>query len=617
MYQSLYNFAKSRGLIMSPVKENLSIFAHIVVSKDGDLRYVDVHGKDAPLTPCPSIGTLAYASGSIRYVCPICEKIITVLYGAADKKGEVIGDDKKYDAWKRIMKEASDSVPELIPVYRFIMKADTDTAIRQDVYEKLMQSGAKVSSRVSFSIEKEDGRIDAEKMHEWEEWFFNWISKNGKGSGVSETAVSAITGDTVGPLTDEAFPKVMVKGITGTGAYIASFGEEAFTSYGFERNRNLPMSKEEALSLKAAIEYLLCSETNHNDGFNVMYWFDRKDTDAEKEIARYFGTSKEEKLSDKELKVAKKAEASYTAGLQADKEDRKAAGSTGRNNVLHVMNYTVASQGRMYFSMERQERYGDLRESLKAWDNDTALEVPVFENVQDDGENKKAKMVGYASSGIGSAWSILGSLLDSKDPKNFFERVKKEYGNERTNLFYAVCFRDKIPNIFYDRALRKITTANVTGDNVQTTALKVVKAYLIRNGGLTMIQPDLNKNLANPAYLLGRWLAVVEKMQIDSADKKPAVTVANSYYRAFKSKPAEAFSEVNNMANIYSERLERRNRHGAAVFYENILAGIAENLGTDVPEKLDKKQRGLFDLGYYQQKGELYKKRTNAEEPGN
>lgn len=99
--------------------------------------------------------------------------------------------------------------------------------------------------------------------------------------------------------------------------------------------------------------------------------------------------------------------------------------------------------------------------------------------------------------------------------------------------------------------------------------------------------------------------------------KKFKNTGKNSYYRAFKSKPAEAFSEVNNMANIYSTRLERRNRHGAAVFYENILAGIAENLGTDVPEKLDKKQRGLFDLGYYQQKGELYKKRMNAEEPGN
>ncbi len=37
------------------------------------------------------------------------------------------------------------------------------------------------------------------------------------------------------------------------------------------------MSKEETEIIKAGIEYLLTSENNHDNNFEIMYWFDNPD----------------------------------------------------------------------------------------------------------------------------------------------------------------------------------------------------------------------------------------------------------------------------------------------------------------------------------------------------
>ena len=131
MYQSLYNLAKSRDLKADPRKEMKLITAHIVISEEGDFRYIIVHDKNSEETLCPSIDSLAYASGETKYACPICERVPAIIFGAVDGKGNVTGDAKKHEAWNLIMKEAADADPNLIPIRKFTEKVDADISLKQ------------------------------------------------------------------------------------------------------------------------------------------------------------------------------------------------------------------------------------------------------------------------------------------------------------------------------------------------------------------------------------------------------------------------------------------------------------------------------------------------------
>ena len=612
MYQSLYNFAVSRNLTATPRKEKKQIRAHIVISESGEYEYTDIHDKNVEKTLCPSIGSLAFASGATKYASPVCEKVSTILCGATDKDNKETGDRKKYEAWKTIMKEASEADPGLLPIFRFIEAVEEDASLKQRIYDELAKEKVK-DEWISFSIET-DGEIrNAEKPGTWEEWFDGWMSAREKKSKFTGYVISAITGKKVIPISTENFPMIRA-GVTGTGAYIGSFNAPAFQSYGYTDNRNLPMSMDEAMAIKSAADFLLDSEINHNDDFNVVYWFETKDENAETAVSEYFKYDKKDGNPAKKTKAGKKAEADFTKKIPGNRSGKVNLESSGKDNVFHSMSYTVTAHGRMYFSEERKETAKSLNENIRSWEDDTSLQVPVYktEENSETGE-KKYIFTGYVNRGIKNVIRVMDSLLDNEKPENLFEQRKKEYGSRRLKLFEAVCFRGKIPEVFYDRALRKTTAYAVRSESAPKTALQIIKTYLIRNGGMTMIKPELNDMIHDPAYVCGRWFAVVEKMQTDSADRELNTSIGSQYYKAMKKNPMHVMPVINDMANIYLNGLRRKGKHGTATYYSKLLGTFSEEFVDGFPGVLTKKQQGMFDLGYYQQKNELYRKKETED----
>ena len=635
MYQSLYNFAKSRGLTASMTKEGKRIRARIVVDENGNLDHVHViANEDTAKVLCPSLGTLAQSSGgAIRYAAPICEKLEVVLSGVSDKKDNVIKNEAKYAAWKQIMKEAADADGNLLPVYRFIEKADADPAIKQQIYEQVENAKAaeKGKAWISFAIMPSsgtNGMQNVEAMTTWEEWYERWLISHGgydDGTSIDDSGmvVSAVTGRLVKPVpAKQAFPKMATPtGTIGanTGSYVGSFATNAFESYGFVKNQNLPVSMEEALAIKAGADYLVTSDINHVDFFNVLYWFDQDATDMGVAVAGYFKTmdntdaAGESDDSDVAAKKAATVERRQTDALKGN-----IGKSSGKNNVFHTMHYKITALGRMYYSDERSETYGELYDALKKWQADTMVYASNYVKSDDAAEDGTAtyKVTGQVNRSIKSVTAILNTFLHVKDIKSFSDRCaqwKKEYGTSRAKLFGSVCFGDNVPNVFYERALRAATIAMASGKSAPVTVYQTLKVYLIRNGGMTMLQPELNGDIKDTAYICGRMFAVIEKLQADSAGGKINAPLGVKFYALAKSYPVAAMTELYNRVPVYVRRLHGNSKKNAAVFYEKLLQDLSCMMESPYPRSFTKIEQGMFDLGYYQQKNDLWKKKSDKD----
>ena len=613
MFQSLYNFAKDRNLeIRSKTREKKRIKARIVI-EDGKWMPKETEDCKNELFLCPSIGTL-----NRTRACIICEKAGVILYGAKteeDGKEKIFGEQfrAKHQDYIKTTKEGAEYSKTLRVISDFLEKTENDEEFRQEVFNSLRDFKIKATSLISFKIDN----VYAENTSDWCEWFDTWFERLTGNKPAADIAVSAVSGKPVLPLTGP-FPKVGSMAETP----IASFDKSAFTSYGFKGSANLPVSEEEAYTVKSALDYLLENDANHSRDFGIAFWFERKADEAEKMLADYFKAEADEKndgeyqedefadsgITGQDKKIAEKR---YGEALHSRTGKKASPSSTEEDNVFHVMRYENP-KSRLCLPEEYRESYSKLYEAIRKWESDTALPAPLYE--------KDGTVAGRQNRGIRHALTILSDLLWKTDTKDRAGQIKAEYGADRIRLFKAICFGDDIPEIFYLRALRKIRTLMAKGksdDGVQRkkdrrafkTSIAVIKAWLIRNGGEEMLKPELEKEIRHKAYLLGRLIAVVEKMQKDSSGREIRKTIADHYFEAMIQRPMEMVYRLKKYASVYSGRMKAGGNIGSAVYYDNILNEIMEGFGEELPDAMSKKDAGMASIGYYQQRGELYKKK--------
>jgi len=121
----------------------------------------------------------------------------------------------------------------------------------------------------------------------------------------------------------------------------------------------------------------------------------------------------------------------------------------------------------------------------------------------------------------------------------------------------------------------------------------------------------LDKTNKNPAYLLGRLFAVLEKVQFRALGIK---TIRERYYGAFSSTPVTVFPQLMKLKNHHLAKLSS-GKH----FFENLIGEIIDGLdgsGT-IPRQLSLEDQGRFAVGYYHQRQDLKfkeEKTNNTEE---
>jgi CRISPR-associated protein Csd1 len=128
---------------------------------------------------------------------------------------------------------------------------------------------------------------------------------------------------------------------------------------------------------------------------------------------------------------------------------------------------------------------------------------------------------------------------------------------------------------------------------------------------------SLDVNVTDAAYRYGRLLAVLESLQIRALKRTPNSTIVDRFYAAASTRPATAFPKLLSLAQYHLRSLDK----DAVSFskkIEEIIAGLDGAKG--FKSILNLPEQGRFALGYFQQKNELFRPKSeragkNAEAP--
>jgi CRISPR-associated protein Csd1 len=155
---------------------------------------------------------------------------------------------------------------------------------------------------------------------------------------------------------------------------------------------------------------------------------------------------------------------------------------------------------------------------------------------------------------------------------------------------------------------------NVKINYIRTAYLK---AHLIRkykhqkvNPYKEALQMSLNETYANPAYVLGRLFAVLEKLQREAIGQNINATIKDRYFTSACASPASVFPTLLRLSHHWTTKAE----YGGVS--DRKIQDLLDMLEAKVfPPRLSLDEQGVFVLGYYHQRVAFYvKKEDNGEE---
>lgn len=124
----------------------------------------------------------------------------------------------------------------------------------------------------------------------------------------------------------------------------------------------------------------------------------------------------------------------------------------------------------------------------------------------------------------------------------------------------------------------------------------------------------MDPNNTQPGYLLGRLMAVVERMQITALGVDVSASVVDRYFGAASATPAAVFPRL--LKNFHHHARKAKDGEDVSVRRARALEGEADRLldsVTSFPRFLPLDQQGLFILGYHHQRHSFFQSRAERE----
>lgn len=121
----------------------------------------------------------------------------------------------------------------------------------------------------------------------------------------------------------------------------------------------------------------------------------------------------------------------------------------------------------------------------------------------------------------------------------------------------------------------------------------------------------LEKEKKNRSYQYGRLLAVLEKIEQDTYDKKDTMRETNAIrlQQRFVHKPLETSEQIiRKLKQAYYRKLNKSAISHYEKLIEEILCVISECEETELDKSLDE----MYLVGYYLQKQDFYKKTNDS-----
>jgi CRISPR-associated protein Csd1 len=208
---------------------------------------------------------------------------------------------------------------------------------------------------------------------------------------------------------------------------------------------------------------------------------------------------------------------------------------------------------------------------------------------------------------------------------------KKSRDKDAAPLLAGAVFRAILTNAPYPAALYYAIINRIRADmddekakikKINYVRAAVIKAFLTRkyryqptNPFKEVLTMALNEQSTNPAYLLGRLFAVLEKVQAEAIGNVNA-SIKDRYFTSACASPRSVFPILLRLSQHHISKL----KYGYT--YDNRIqevVGLLDIENNPIPARLNLDEQGVFILGYYHQRKDLWtaKPKDNDQENDN
>ncbi len=475
-----------------------------------------------------------------------------------DSKGKPERTKRTFDAFKNLAHEIGDSLDDddMRSLLRFLDGWNPDNDEWKDRIAEVLDTNLvfRVDGKKSFIH-------DNKKITE--AWLKH-ISEN-----KTELLTQCLILGTESPI-ERLHPAIKgIKDAQPTGANIVNFNLESFCSYGKDQGFNAPISKEAAFAYTTALNALLSDSSRKIQigDATTIFWAE-KPSPLEGWFAEMFNPQQEDAgiVSD----VRKFLEAVREGNMPKEIEVQT------RFYILGLSPNASRLAVRLWY----EGTVGDISEKIGKHFQDIALEKQ-YESEKD----------------FPSLWQLLVQTAVQGKSDNINPLVGGE-------LARSILTGSRYPENMLSALIGRIRATNEDGKHKKITypRIAMIKGILSRNHGKEVTMA-LDKDNKEPAYLLGRLFAVLEKAQQDALPGINA-TIKDRYYSSASSTPVSAFPILLRLNKHHTSKGE----HGG--YYDSLNAEILEQLpAKKFPAHLRLEEQGLFAVGYYHQRNDFYKKK--------
>ena len=430
----------------------------------------------------------------------------------------------------------------------------------------------------AFCLSGEPDRLlheDPELKKKWEEEYAVQLVKDDN----ARTVQCAVTGET-GPI---ARIHSKIKGVYGglaTGSVLIGFNNDSENSYGNEQSYNSNISETAMKKYTEALNFLLSSDRHKAmlDEMTIVFWaMSSKDTYEDLFMKLFLG---QQDQMDAEKTDAMLKELLKDARDANVTEERLQSLNMIDSDVDFYMLGLKPNSSRLSVKFIIRRKYADVLWNIAKFQKDLQV-TEEFHSV--------------------ALWQIKREMIS---PKSKNDKVNPAV---MSRLFESVLNGAAYPVSLLETIVRRVKTDEGNG-KINSVRAGIIKACINNKKSKEELKVSLDKTNQTPAYLCGRLFAVLEKLQQDASNNSLNRTIKDAYFASASAKPALVFPKLIRLAQNHLNKVKY------PVYYNKLIGEIIDGLNGGFPETLRLTDQGRFDVGYYQQNQDLWRKLTKSEE---